>query len=68
MIILDTHIWYWWINLEHHNLSKTVLTKIEQSNEIAISTASCLEITWLVNKRCLILPCPLSNWFSYSYD
>jgi PIN domain nuclease of toxin-antitoxin system len=45
MIILDTHIWYWWVNLEHEKLSLSMLTSIVHANEAAISAVSCLEIT-----------------------
>lgn len=68
MIILDTHIWYWWINLEHHKLSQTMLTTIEQGDEVGISAVSCLEITWLVKKGSLVLPCPLTEWLDYATD
>lgn len=68
MIILDTHIWYWWINLEHDKLSKTMLTTIDQANEVGISAVSCLEITWLVKKKSLALPCGLTEWFDYAIE
>ena len=68
MIVLDTHIWYWWINLEHDKLSSNILTVIEQADELAISAVSCLEITWLVKKKSLLLPCALSDWFDYAID
>jgi PIN domain nuclease of toxin-antitoxin system len=68
MIILDTHIWYWWINLEHHKLSQTMLTTIEQADEVGISAVSCLEITWLIKKGSLVLPCALTEWLDYATD
>jgi PIN domain nuclease of toxin-antitoxin system len=68
MIVLDTHIWYWWINLEHHKLSKKILDSIEQTDMVAISAVSCLEITWLVKKPNLVLPGALSDWFDYAID
>ena len=68
MIILDTHIWYWWINLEHHKLSQAMLTTIEQADEVGISAVSCLEITWLVKKGSLVLPCALTEWLDYATD
>lgn len=68
MIVLDTHIWYWWINLEHDKLSKKILSTIEQVDEFAISAVSCLEITWLVKKKSLVLPCELSEWFDFAIE
>jgi len=68
MIILDTHIWYWWINLEHHKISQKRLDSIEQADNVAISTVSCLEILWLVKKKTLILPCSVDEWFNYAIE
>lgn len=68
MIILDTHIWYWWINLEHDKLSQTMLTNIEQADEVGISAVSCLEITWLVKKKRIVLPCDLTEWLDYAIE
>lgn len=68
ILLLDTHIWYWWINLEHHKLSTAMLLEIEQADDVAISAVSCLEITWLVKKRSLILPCELAEWFDYAIE
>ena len=68
MIILDTHIWYWWINLEHDKLSENVLTIIEQADAVGISAVSCLEITWLVKKKSLILPCALNDWLNFAIE
>ncbi len=68
MIILDTHIWYWWINLEHHKISQKRLDSIEQADNVAISTVSCLEILWLVKKKTLILPCSIDKWFNYAIE
>ena len=68
MIILDTHIWYWWVNLEHDKLSQSMLTSIDQADEAAISAVSCLEITWLVKKKSLVLPCDLTEWFDFAIE
>ena len=68
MIILDTHIWYWWVNLEHDKLSQSMLASIDQANEAVISAVSCLEITWLVKKKSLVLPCALTEWFDLAID
>jgi PIN domain nuclease of toxin-antitoxin system len=68
MIILDTHIWYWWTNSEHEKLSKTILNTIEEADEVAISAVSCLEITWLVKKQQLTLACELSEWFDFAIE
>ena len=64
MILLDIHIWVWWI----HGDSQLTQTQIEaiEANEadiIGISAISCWEIAKLVEYERLILPVPLNEWF-----
>lgn len=65
MIILDTHIWLWW-NQDSPQLADFQQEIIENSRAdgIGISTISLLEISRLVNLGRLVLPKPLSAWFS----
>ena len=64
MIVLDTHIWVWWVHGDEQ------LTRIQagviEANEadvIGVSAISCWEIAKLVEYRRLELPCSLSEWF-----
>lgn len=64
MIVLDTHIWVWWVHGDKQ-LSKSQLEVI-QSNEndiIGICAISCWEVAKLVEKGRLELPCPVMEWF-----
>ncbi|MBU0700347.1 type II toxin-antitoxin system VapC family toxin [bacterium] len=64
MIILDTHIWIWWIHGDKQLTQKQ--TKIIEANEmniIGVSSISCWEIAKLVEYKRLELPCLLSDWF-----
>lgn len=65
MIILDTHIWFWW-NQDSPQLGSSEKEYIESSRKdgIGVSTISLLEISRLVNRGRLILPKPLDEWFS----
>lgn len=45
-----------------------MLTTIEHADEVGISAVSCLEITWLVKKGSLVLPCALTEWLDYATD
>lgn len=63
MIILDTHIWIWWI----HNDSQLTdeFRTIIQDNEdkgLGVSIFSCWEVAKLVELKRLILHCPLAEW------
>ena len=44
MIVLDSHIWFWWINLEHHRLSSAQLAAIENASRVGVSPVSCFEL------------------------
>jgi PIN domain nuclease of toxin-antitoxin system len=62
IILLDTHIWVWWINEELQKLSATQIEMIEQSERVAISVVSCFEMAQIVKKGRLILPLPVREW------
>ncbi|MEO0869488.1 MAG: type II toxin-antitoxin system VapC family toxin [Cyanobacteria bacterium J06642_11] len=63
MIILDTHIWIWWID-ENPKLSAENLTTIEenQSDGLGISIISCWEIAKLVEKGRLAFEVTVDQW------
>ncbi len=63
MIVLDTHIWVWWVHGDTH-LPPTYLAYI-QSNEprgIGVSAISCWEVAKLVEYGRLTLPLPVTDW------
>lgn len=63
MIILDTHIWIWWVHGDA-SLPTTIRTLLEASEKTAIgvSAISCWEIAKLVQCQRLTLPCPVFDW------
>ena len=64
MIVLDTHIWVWWVH-GSGRLTETQKETIEENEAdvIGISAISCWEIAKLVEYGRLELPCPISEWF-----
>ncbi|MBM3241481.1 type II toxin-antitoxin system VapC family toxin [Candidatus Poribacteria bacterium] len=64
MIVLDTHIWVWWVHSDEQ-LTQTQAEIIEanEANIIGVSAISCWEIAKLVEYGRLELPCSLSEWF-----
>ncbi|MEH2191865.1 MAG: type II toxin-antitoxin system VapC family toxin [Nostoc sp.] len=63
MIVLDTHIWVWWVQNDSR------LTKKQQqwlqdyeSDGLGISILSCWEVAKLVEKKRLILPVDIDKW------
>ncbi|MGB3760085.1 MAG: type II toxin-antitoxin system VapC family toxin [Rivularia sp. (in: cyanobacteria)] len=65
MIILDTHIWVWWVN-EDPRLTKKYLDWIDeyQSQGLGISIISCWEVAKLVELNRINLSIPVDEWLT----
>lgn len=63
MIVLDTHIWLWWINNEPKVISHTRQQLIQRANSVAVSAISCFEVAWLAKHGRIELPCSPDAWF-----
>ncbi len=63
MIVLDTHAWFWWINLEHQRFSASMWTALEGGETLGVSVVSCYEIALAAQRGRLLLPCATSQWF-----
>ena len=63
MIVLDTHIWIWWVHGDPSlSASARALIDSSETTGIAISAISCWEIAKLVELGRLTLPCPVLDW------
>ena len=47
MIVLDTHVWLWWVNLDRTWLKASWVRQIESSKLVGVSSISCFEVAWL---------------------
>lgn len=67
MIILDTHIWIWWVG-ENSDLTKEYqdLIRSRQEQGIGVSSISCWEIALLHAKQRLNLSLPVLQWLETS--
>jgi len=69
MIILDTHIWIWWVNgdemLSHYQ--KEIITENE-SDEIGVSIISCWEAAKLVEYSRLVLNRSIKEWIQVALE
>ncbi|GAB4546768.1 MAG: type II toxin-antitoxin system VapC family toxin [Pleurocapsa sp.] len=63
MIVLDTHIWIWWVN-DSPRLTKQYRQWIRdyQPQGLGISVISCWEVAKLVEKNRLVLSIPVEEW------
>jgi PIN domain nuclease of toxin-antitoxin system len=62
IILLDTHIWVWWLNNEHKRLSSMQIQAIEEAERVAVSVVSCFEVAQIVKKGRLILSLDIREW------
>jgi PIN domain nuclease of toxin-antitoxin system len=65
MILLDNHIWVWWVHGDKNLPSDCSELLQQHENEgLGISIISCWEVAKLVEYQRLTLPCPISDWFA----
>ena len=64
MIVLDTHIWVWWVHGDQNltEAQERIITENE-TGEIGVSAISCWEVAKLVEYGRLELPCIVDEWF-----
>ena len=63
MIVLDTHIWLWWVNKNLDLLGSARQETLQESEQLAVCTISCLEIAWLDQHQRIVLPQSKADWF-----
>lgn len=64
MIVLDTHIWVWWVHGDERvTRTQAEIIKATETDIIGVSAISAWEIANLVEYNRLELPCPLYEWF-----
>ncbi len=63
MIVLDSHVWFWWINREHSRLAPHLLEEIEKADRVGVSPVSCFELALAYRRGRLALQIPPAEWF-----
>ncbi|HEY9798893.1 MAG TPA: type II toxin-antitoxin system VapC family toxin [Leptolyngbyaceae cyanobacterium] len=63
MILLDTHIWVWWVQNDSR-LTKQQRQWLQdyESDGLGVSILSCWEVAKLVEKKRLLLPLTIDKW------
>lgn len=64
MIVLDTHVWHWWVNQIEGKLSPSAIALIERSPRVGVSAISIYEMAWLVKHGRIELPMPFADWLA----
>ena len=62
MVVLDTHIWVWWIHGDRRLPAGVRAYLDARQTEVGISAISCWEVAKLVEYGRLTLPCPVAEW------
>ena len=68
MIILDTHIWLWWVNENIDLIGQVRNDLIQSADVVAVSAISCFEVAWLDAHSRIELPCSRTNWFEKALE
>lgn len=68
MILLDTHIWHWWINRIPNKLTKKTIALIEEADVVLVSAISCFEMGWLIRHKRIALELSFDNWLKQVDD
>ena len=68
MIILDTHIWVWWVHGDRRLLPEYIqYIQAHEDYGLGISAISCWEVAKLVERGRLVLPIPIAEWFDQAF-
>lgn len=63
MIVLDTHIWVWWIyNDDRLTDKQRAIVQGAEDEGLGISVISCWEVAKLVELKKLVLHCSIEEW------
>ena len=61
MIVLDTHVWIWWVD-DHPRLKRSVRDRIDSESDVRVSGVSLLEIATAVSLSRLTLKPSARHW------
>jgi PIN domain nuclease of toxin-antitoxin system len=65
MIVLDTHVWVWWVHGDAQiQPSQSSAIEEAESDVIGVSAISCWEVAKLVERGRLVLPRPPEEWIA----
>lgn len=69
MILLDTHIWIWWVHGDER-LDVRLANRLGQveNQGLGVSVISCWEVAKLVEHGRLELPCTVPEWFEQALN
>jgi PIN domain nuclease of toxin-antitoxin system len=66
-LLLDTHIWLWWVN-QDNQLSARHRAVISEAENVFVSAVSCWEVVMLHQRQRIELTKPLNDWFQLALE
>ena len=64
MIVLDTHIWFWYINESFEQFPLEWVEQILQTERVGVSSISCFEIVLAHHKARLAINMDVQQWLT----
>lgn len=66
MILLDTHVWIWWVHEDsvHWDLMDSLAYEHDDGEELVVSVISCWEVAKLVERGRLDLKMSVNAWLN----
>ena len=68
MILLDTHVWLWWLEPDLGRLPASLRSHLEMADDLAISTISIYELCLNVRRGRIQLTLPLDEWIKEALE
>ena len=68
IIVLDTHIWVWWVHGDTSlTTNQVALLQQYEPQGLGVSAISCREIAKLVEYNRIVLPSPVDEWMGWEW-
>ncbi|GAB4553163.1 MAG: type II toxin-antitoxin system VapC family toxin [Pleurocapsa sp.] len=68
IIVLDTHIWIWFVTQDFSRFPATWRNEIEIADRVGVSPVSCYEVALAKQKGRLELPCSVDLWLKNALE
>ena len=68
IIVLDTHIWLWFVNNNLEKIPPAWVSKITETERVSVSPVSCYELALANSKGRLSLSMPVEDWFEIALN
>jgi len=68
MILIDTHIWLWWINRDQIRLKPAWIARVDSAEPAGVSAISYFGVAWLAHHGHIELPDAEEDWFDKALD